>query len=133
MGIRTHLAKKGFFENSQEVPNLKKLLDLVAVGTVADMVPLKGINRTLVKAGMETLAQEGNQGLSALYDCLIEMEKNCDMQIELDVIALCGEYCEYENLNEVLETYDTFDNIDQLRDRTIVIALDNGGLIVQAF
>jgi single-stranded-DNA-specific exonuclease len=66
MGIRTYLSKKGFFSKSQEAPNLKRLLDLVAVGTVADMVPLEGINRILVRAGMETLAQEGNQGLTAL-------------------------------------------------------------------
>jgi single-stranded-DNA-specific exonuclease len=66
MGIRTHLVKKGFFGESLEAPNLKRLLDLVAVGTVADMVPLKKTNRILVKAGMETLAQEGNKGLTAL-------------------------------------------------------------------
>jgi single-stranded-DNA-specific exonuclease len=66
MAIRAHLAKNGFFNKLVEAPNLKKLLDLVAVGTIADMVPLKGMNRILVRAGTETLAREGNLGLTAL-------------------------------------------------------------------
>ncbi len=66
MGLRSHLRKKNFFSNTRQLPNLKTLLDLVAVGTVADMVPLNGINRTLVKAGMEIIGKTGNIGLSAL-------------------------------------------------------------------
>ncbi|MGE5560959.1 MAG: single-stranded-DNA-specific exonuclease RecJ, partial [Chloroflexota bacterium] len=41
-------------------------LDLVAVGTVADVVPLMGENRTLVRAGLKLLAASGNVGLQAL-------------------------------------------------------------------
>ncbi len=67
MGIRSHLSKKDFFSKSQlTTPNLKLLLDLVAVGTVADMVPLHGINRILVRAGVETMSRCGNEGLTAL-------------------------------------------------------------------
>lgn len=66
MATRNHLQRQGVFDESRPAPNLKQLLDLVAVGTVADMVPLEGVNRVLVRAGMETLAQEGNQGLTAL-------------------------------------------------------------------
>ena len=66
MGIRSYLNRKNFFGDSRTAPNLKSLLDLVAVGTVADMVPLHGINRILVRAGMETLSQQGNLGLTAL-------------------------------------------------------------------
>ena len=65
MGIRSHLSKKDFFSESQlTIPNLKSLLDLVAVGTVADMVPLHGINRILVRAGVETMSQCDNEGLT---------------------------------------------------------------------
>ena len=66
MGIRSHLHNNDFFDDTRTVPNLKSLLDLVAVGTVADMVPLHGVNRILVRAGMETLSQCSNFGLTAL-------------------------------------------------------------------
>jgi single-stranded-DNA-specific exonuclease len=66
MGVRSHLGKKDFFQDVKTIPNLKLLLDLVAVGTVADMVPLRGLNRILVKAGMETIASGANHGLTAL-------------------------------------------------------------------
>ena len=66
MGIRSYLIKNDFFKKSKSVPNLKELLDLVTVGTIADMVPLHGINRILVRAGMETMSKKGNKGLTAL-------------------------------------------------------------------
>ncbi len=86
MGIRSHLVKIGFFKDRQEAPNLKLLLDLVGIGTVADMVPLEGINRTLVKAGMETLVQESNKGLTALcrrtnLDCRFIRSEDISFQI----------------------------------------------------
>lgn len=67
MGIRQHLLKAGFWP-SGERPNLKKYLDLVAIGTVADMVPLLDVNRILVKAGLETAALESRPGLRSLAD-----------------------------------------------------------------
>jgi single-stranded-DNA-specific exonuclease len=48
--------------------DLKQFLDLVAVGTVADVVPLEGDNRLLVKAGLEQLARTSNVGLRALKE-----------------------------------------------------------------
>jgi single-stranded-DNA-specific exonuclease len=69
MGIRKLLHGQGRYGEGVEIPNLKSYLDLVAVGTVADMVPLTGINRTLVKAGLEVLAaatQSGRPGLNEL-------------------------------------------------------------------
>ena len=66
MATRSYLVKSGYFKSTSNIPNLKKLLDLVAIGTVADMVPLKSTNRILVKAGLEALAKKGNIGLTAL-------------------------------------------------------------------
>ncbi len=43
-------------------------LDLVALGTIADMVPLKGENRTLVKSGLKRLAKTDKLGLTALME-----------------------------------------------------------------
>jgi len=65
-GIRSHLKSEGYFTNTSPIPNLKQFLDFVAIGTIADMVPLKGVNRILVKAGFETLSATGNIGLQAL-------------------------------------------------------------------
>lgn len=56
MGIRSHFREKGLFGQGSEEPNLREYLDIVALGTVADMVPVTGINRILVKAGLEVLA-----------------------------------------------------------------------------
>lgn len=66
MATRASLMASGYFDDNCACPNLKKLLDLVAVGTVADMVPLGGINRILVRAGMESISKDGNPGLVAL-------------------------------------------------------------------
>ena len=49
-------------------PKLLDLLDLVALGTVADVVPLRGLNRAFVAQGLKMLARRGNPGLSALCD-----------------------------------------------------------------
>ena len=44
------------------------LLDLVALGTVCDVVPLKGLNRAYVVQGLKVMAQRKNVGLSCLAD-----------------------------------------------------------------
>jgi single-stranded-DNA-specific exonuclease len=48
--------------------DIKEYLDLVAMGTIADMVPLKGENRTLARAGLERLRDTNRLGLSALFE-----------------------------------------------------------------
>lgn len=49
--------------------NLKKYLDLVALGTVADVVPLVGVNRILVRAGLEVLSARSRFGVFSLCEC----------------------------------------------------------------
>ena len=49
-------------------PNLLQWLDLVALGTVCDVVPLTGLNRALVAQGLKVMARRGNIGLRALAD-----------------------------------------------------------------
>jgi single-stranded-DNA-specific exonuclease len=55
LALRRALSERGLLRGSI---NLKKEMDLVAVGTVADMVPLTGDNRLLVKFGLETMRQK---------------------------------------------------------------------------
>ena len=66
MGIRKTLHEQGLFKGGLEIPNLKLYLDLVAVGTVADMVIITGINRILVKAGLEVFAASVRPGFAEL-------------------------------------------------------------------
>ncbi len=68
MGIRKTLHEQGRYGAGMglEIPNLKSYLDLVAIGTVADMVPITWINRILVKAGLEVLSSSLRPGLAEL-------------------------------------------------------------------
>ncbi len=59
------LRESGFWQDKTE-PNLIQFLDLVAFGTVCDVVKLQGVNRLLVKSGLRQLAQCQNIGLIAL-------------------------------------------------------------------
>ncbi len=67
MALRSRLRENGFFENRRE-PNLKKYLDLVALATVADVVPLREVNRIFVRLGLEQIAKTEWSGLKALME-----------------------------------------------------------------
>ena len=79
------------------------------------------------------------EGLNALYDYIEDYEDSTGEQIELDVIALCCEYNEYEDLAEFQEDYgEDYKSLEDIEDRTILIPLDDkeDGLtsfIIQAF
>jgi single-stranded-DNA-specific exonuclease len=64
--IRT-LRQRGFFAGRAE-PKLIALLDLVALGTVADVAQLRGLNRAFVTQGLKVMAGRGNIGLAALAE-----------------------------------------------------------------
>lgn len=64
MALRKAFTEQGLVDGTQI--NLKKHLDLVALGTVADVVPLVGINRILVRAGLEVLSEKKRPGILAL-------------------------------------------------------------------
>lgn len=49
-------------------PNLMNMLDLVALATVADVVPLTGVNRALVRQGLSVMTRRDNPGIAALAD-----------------------------------------------------------------
>ena len=53
---------------SSKLPDLMNLLDLVALGTICDVVPLKGLNRAYVMRGLDVMHRRGNFGLAALAD-----------------------------------------------------------------
>lgn len=65
MALRKALREGGFFGARRE-PNLREYLDLVALGTVADVVPLVSANRIIVKHGLVELARSKRPGIRAL-------------------------------------------------------------------
>jgi single-stranded-DNA-specific exonuclease len=71
------LRRDGFYRTGTE-PDLLGLLDLVALATVCDVVPLKGVNRALVAKGLQVLRLRHNAGLRALADSArIESAPTC--------------------------------------------------------
>ena len=87
------------------------------------------------------------EGKEALFYYLEEIEESCDTKIELDIIALCCEYTEYEDINEYLDNYDTdiekedYEDIEdfnkavmeELNDKTTVIMIDDESFIIQDY
>ena len=67
VGLNRHLREAGWYRERAE-PDLLQWLDLVALGTVCDVVPLTGVNRALVRQGLTVMRQRRNPGLRALGD-----------------------------------------------------------------
>ena len=70
LGLRAYLRTLSWFEdNGIEEPKMERYLDLVALGTVADLVPLDKVNRILVTKGLQSVrAGRCNPGIQALFD-----------------------------------------------------------------
>jgi len=67
VALLRELRGRGYFEGREE-PKLIDLLDLVALGTVADVARLKTLNRAFVTQGLKVMAARRNVGLSALAE-----------------------------------------------------------------
>jgi single-stranded-DNA-specific exonuclease len=67
VALNRALREAGFYKTLKE-PNLLDLLDLVALGTVCDVMPLTGLNRTFVTQGLKVMAGRKNLGLKTLAD-----------------------------------------------------------------
>lgn len=78
LALRTFLRDQGWFdERGIAIPNLAELLDLVALGTVADVVPLDANNRILTWQGMSAYAPENAvQELKRCWKWQTVMHKN---------------------------------------------------------
>lgn len=62
------LRDAGWFRDDRREPDLRLLLDIVALGTVCDVVPLTGANRAFVTQGLKVMAGRRNAGITALAD-----------------------------------------------------------------
>ncbi len=74
VSLNRELRKKDWFlQNEIKEPNLINYLDLVTLGTICDVVPLKGLNRAFVKQGLKIIKSKKNLGIKTLLDiCKIE-------------------------------------------------------------
>ena len=73
-------------------------------------------------------------GLFALYDYLEELYADTGEEIELDVIALCCEYAEYDSLAEFREDYgEDYNTMQDIEYHTTVIMIDDESFIIQQF
>jgi hypothetical protein len=73
-------------------------------------------------------------GLDALFDYLKDYEDSTGEEIELDVIALCCEYAEYDNLADFNEDYgEEYQSIEEIEHATQVIMIDDSSFIVRQF
>lgn len=69
VGLVRRLRDLNHWTTDRPAPDLLAALDLVALGTVADVVPLKGLNRAYVTKGLIALRRRQRPGLTALMDC----------------------------------------------------------------
>jgi len=79
-------------------------------------------------------SQFSYEALTALYEWFEELAEDTGTAYELDVIALCCEFTEYSDFDEVYDAYSGtgIETLDDLRDHTTVIEFDDG-LIIQNF
>lgn len=67
IALNARLRAAGFWKGRAE-PDMLALLDLVALATIADVVPLQGLNRAFVRQGLSVMRQRRRPGLTALFD-----------------------------------------------------------------
>ena len=74
-------------------------------------------------------------GLEALFNYIEEIEEESDTETELDVIALCCEFAEYDNLAEFQNAYgDEYKTLEDISDATAVIEIEGKeAFIIQDF
>ena len=69
------------------------------------------------------------EGLEALFNYLENLEEDCGVEIEFDVIALCCDYTEYGSLEEYNQVYSKVESIEEIEELTIRI--DDERFIIQ--
>ena len=74
------------------------------------------------------------EGLHSLFDYLEQFEEDIGKEMEFDPVAICCEYSEYENFEEIKNNYDCIENYEDLENNTSIIEIENTDrLIIQDF
>ena len=73
-------------------------------------------------------------GLTYLYNYLWELSEDTGKDIEMDYVAFCCDYAEYENLEQFQNDYgEEYKTIEDIEEQTTVIKMGKGAFIVQQF
>jgi hypothetical protein len=72
------------------------------------------------------------EGKRALFDYLENLEEDTGEAIELDTIALCCEYTEYDSLEDLQANYTKIKDMEDLEDNTTVIPIENTDRLIIA-
>ena len=98
---------------------------------------IKTINKYDFIDAFKKMGREENfsyNGLVALYEYLEMLEDDTGQEMELDVIALCCEFTEYDNLDEFKADYgNEYETIEDIQNATTVIMIDDDSFIIQQF
>ena len=94
-------------------------------------VDLHEFRESFKRMGREN--QFSYDGLGALFNHLEEIERDTGEEVELDVIALCCDFMEYDSLEALKEDYQDIETMDDLNDRTFVIPIEGDCFIIQQF
>lgn len=88
--------------------------------------------QAFVKMGRENnFSYEARQ---ALFNYLTSLEEDTGTEIELDVIAICCEYSEYESLEAFQNDYgEDYESLEDIEERTTVIRIDDDAFIIVSF
>ncbi|MHB8096032.1 MAG: hypothetical protein ACYDEI_00040 [Erysipelotrichaceae bacterium] len=74
------------------------------------------------------------EGLKALFDYFMDFEEETGEELEFDPIAICCDYTEYENLEELQNNYNDIETMEDAQEHTIVILIpDTERFIIQNY
>ena len=74
------------------------------------------------------------EGLQALFEYLEQYEDDTGEEIELDVIGLCCEFYQYDNLKEFQDDYGKdYECIEDVENETMVVPVDEESFIIRQF
>ncbi len=73
------------------------------------------------------------KGLKTLFDYLEEVEASTGEELKLDPIALCCEYTEYKDIEELKQNYTNIKDLEELEENTFVLMIDDESFIIQDF
>ena len=89
-------------------------------------VTLSDFRAAFIKKDRDSFSYEG-------YEALYNFLNDNDEDMELDVIAIDCEFCEYANFEALQADYNSIESMDDLNDNTIVIMIDKKSFIIQSF
>ena len=70
--------------------------------------------------------------LEAMFTFLDDLSDDLGEPMELDVISLCCDWMEFSTVTEAIKAYN-MESLEELQDNTMVLELDNGGIVLQQF